>query len=64
MIVFWKVMGNLLAFMMYTDILRFTFREIRSNYCFGSPIAIMSEIVLYVLWIGGTVAFTYAIWMA
>lgn len=61
MITFWKVLGNIIAFMCFTDVLRFTVKMIHENYLFGSQI--FKELMVYIVWLAGTVVITYLIWM-
>ena len=60
MTTFCKLFTNIIWFMFFTDILRFTVNMIHENYCFGSQI--FRELMVYIVWIAGIIAITYLIW--
>lgn len=54
-----KLLGNIVGFVAFTDALRFVINSIGNDKCFGNS---FSKTLVYLIWAVGTFAITYFIW--
>lgn len=59
MITFWKIIGNIIAFVVFSDVLGYVLNSIGDDKHFPT---IFSKVLTYLIWTVGTLSVTYLIW--